>query len=74
MPQVAEVRCLGAIGVVEMKRAVDMTSITRQFVEAGVWVRPFGRLVYLMPAYVITDDELSRLCRAVVEVVASQAD
>ncbi len=74
MPQVAEVRCLGAIGVVEMKRAVDMTSITRQFVEAGVWVRPFGRLVYLMPAYVITDDELSRLCRAVVEVVARQAD
>ncbi|NCF37724.1 MAG: aminotransferase class III-fold pyridoxal phosphate-dependent enzyme, partial [Gammaproteobacteria bacterium] len=49
-------------------------SITRQFVEAGVWVRPFGRLVYLMPAYVITDDELSRLCRALVEVIARQAD
>jgi adenosylmethionine-8-amino-7-oxononanoate aminotransferase len=74
MPQVVEVRCLGAIGVVEMKRPVDMKSITRQFVEAGVWVRPFGRLVYLMPAYVITDDELSRLCRALVEVIARQAD
>ena len=74
MPQVAEVRCLGAIGVVEMKQAVDMASITRQFVEAGVWVRPFGRLVYLMPAYVITDEELSRLCGAVVDVVARQAD
>ena len=74
MPQVAEVRCLGAIGVVEMKQPVDMATITRRFVEAGVWVRPFGRLVYLMPAYVISDDELSRLCHAVVEVVASQAD
>jgi len=74
MPQVAEVRCLGAIGVVEMKQPVNMTEITRQFVEAGVWVRPFGRLVYLMPAYVITDKELERLCRAVVEVVERQVD
>ena len=74
MPQVAEVRCLGAIGVVEMKQAVRMTEITRQFVEAGVWVRPFGKLVYLMPAYIITDEELERLCHAVVEVVARQFD
>jgi len=74
MPQVAELRCLGAIGVVEMKQPVKMIEITRQFVEAGVWVRPFGRLVYLMPAYVITDDELDRLCRAVVEVVERQVD
>ncbi len=74
MPQVAEVRCLGAIGVVEMKQAVRMTAITRQFVEAGVWVRPFGKLVYLMPAYVISDDELEQLCHAVVEVVARQVD
>jgi len=74
MPQVAELRCLGAIGVVEMKQPVKMNEITRQFVEAGVWVRPFGRLVYLMPAYVITDDELERLCRAVVEVVERQVD
>jgi adenosylmethionine-8-amino-7-oxononanoate aminotransferase len=73
MPQVAEVRCLGAIGVVEMNQAVEMSSITQQFVEAGVWVRPFGRLVYLMPAYVISDDELSRLCRSLVEVVSRQA-
>jgi len=72
MPQVAEVRCLGAIGVVEMKQAVQMTEITRQFVEAGVWVRPFGKLIYLMPAYVIADEELEQLCRAVVEVVAAQ--
>jgi adenosylmethionine-8-amino-7-oxononanoate aminotransferase len=72
MEQVAELRCLGAIGVIEMKQPVDMAGITRQFVDAGVWVRPFGRLVYLMPAYVITDDELQRLCAAVVDIVARQ--
>ena len=49
-----------------------MAEITRQFVEAGVWVRPFGRLVYLMPAYVISDDELRQLCEAVVTVVERQ--
>ena len=74
MPQVAEVRCLGAIGVVEMKKPVDMSRITREFVEAGVWVRPFGRLVYLMPAYVISDDDLQQLCSAVVGVVSRQSD
>ncbi len=72
LPQVAEVRCLGAIGVVEMKQAVDMASITRQFVDAGVWVRPFGRLVYLMPAYVIDDARLQQLCAAVVDVISRQ--
>ena len=72
MPGVTELRCLGAIGVVEMREPVDMAEITRQFVDAGVWVRPFGRLVYLMPAYVISDEELQQLCEAVVEVVADQ--
>ncbi len=72
LPQVAEVRCLGAIGVIEMKQPVEMKQISRQFVEAGVWVRPFGKLVYLMPAYVIDAEELQVLCRAVVEVVARQ--
>ncbi len=72
LPQVAEVRVLGAIGVVEMRRPVDMQTISRQFVDAGVWVRPFGRLVYLMPAYVIDAADLDALCAAVVEVVARQ--
>ena len=74
MPQVAELRCLGAIGVVEMNKPVAMTEITRRFVAAGVWVRPFGKLVYLMPPYVISDVELAQLCRAMVEVIASQND
>ena len=72
LPQVAEVRILGAIGVVELKQAVNMKAITRQFVEAGVWIRPFGKLVYLMPAYVMTAEELDYLCAALVDVVSKQ--
>ncbi|MEJ2056696.1 MAG: adenosylmethionine--8-amino-7-oxononanoate transaminase, partial [Desulfofustis sp.] len=66
---VAEVRCLGGIGVVELKQPVRMERIQQRFVERGVWVRPFGRLVYLMPPYIIDPDDLDYLCRAVVEVV-----
>jgi adenosylmethionine-8-amino-7-oxononanoate aminotransferase len=72
LPQVAEVRCLGAIGVIEMKQAVDMASIVRQFVDAGIWVRPFGKLVYLMPAYVISAPQLEQLCTSLIEIVARQ--
>jgi adenosylmethionine-8-amino-7-oxononanoate aminotransferase len=72
LPQVAEVRCLGAIGVIEMKQAVEMASIMRQFVDAGIWVRPFGKLVYLMPAYVISAEELEQLCTALIDIVARQ--
>jgi len=72
LSQVAEVRCLGAIGVLEMKQAVDMASIMRQFVDAGIWVRPFGKLVYLMPAYIISTEELERLCTALIDIVARQ--
>ena len=72
LAQVAEVRCLGAIGVIEMKQAVEMASIVRQFVDAGIWVRPFGKLVYLMPAYVISAPELEQLCNSLIEIVARQ--
>jgi adenosylmethionine-8-amino-7-oxononanoate aminotransferase len=74
LSQVAEVRCLGAIGVIEMKTPVDMASIVPQFVDAGIWVRPFGKLVYLMPPYVISDAELEQLCEKLVEVLGRQAD
>jgi adenosylmethionine-8-amino-7-oxononanoate aminotransferase len=55
-----------------MKQAVDMTSIMRQFVDAGIWVRPFGKLVYLMPAYIISAQELKQLCNSLIEIVARQ--
>jgi len=66
---VNEVRILGAIGVVEMKQAVDMKNITQAFVDAGIWVRPFGKLVYIMPAYIITNEELDFLINAMVSVI-----
>jgi len=68
---VEEVRVLGAIGVVEMRQPVDMASITKAFVDAGVWVRPFGKFVYLMPPFVMSDEDLKTLTRAVFEVVAA---
>lgn len=69
--QVKDVRVLGAIGVIELHQPVNMKWITDQFVEAGVWVRPFGRLVYLMPPYIIEDDDLIRLCQVVCQIVKS---
>lgn len=60
LPGVVDVRVLGALGVVELERAPDR-SVTKAFVDAGVWARPFGRIAYLMPPFVMTDEELERL-------------
>ncbi|MBN1928066.1 MAG: adenosylmethionine--8-amino-7-oxononanoate transaminase [Chlorobiaceae bacterium] len=72
LPGVRDVRVLGAIGVVELDRPVDMVRIQKAFVERGVWIRPFGRLVYLMPPFIIRDDELSLLAAAAYEVIRKE--
>ncbi len=72
MKHVHDVRVLGAIGVVELKSPVNMASIQEQFVNNGVWVRPFGKLVYLMPPYVINREDLKTLTSAVVKVVEKE--
>ncbi|MGA6101562.1 adenosylmethionine--8-amino-7-oxononanoate transaminase [Psychrobacter pocilloporae] len=66
---VAEVRCLGAVAVIELDDAVDMPIFQSLLIDHGIWVRPFGKLVYIMPPYIITDYELTTLCQALLKVV-----
>lgn len=66
---VAEVRCLGAIGVVELHEPASLARIQTLFVDQGVWVRPFGKLVYVMPPYIMNNDDLATLCQAILRVV-----
>ncbi len=70
-PSVEDVRILGGIGVVELKRPVDMRLLQPEFVKRSVWIRPFGRLIYIMPPYVISPEDLSKLTSAICEVASS---
>lgn len=69
LPGVADVRVLGGIGVVETTEPVPVARLQAFFVEHGVWIRPFGRLIYLMPPYVTPTEDLARLCEAAVDAV-----
>ena len=69
---VKDVRVLGAIGVVELEQAVQMRRIQQRFVDHGVWVRPFGRLVYVMPPYVTDNRDLAILTTAICQVVQAE--
>jgi adenosylmethionine-8-amino-7-oxononanoate aminotransferase len=71
---VAEVRIKGGIGVLELKQAVNMVTITKRFVDKGVWIRPFGKLVYVMPPYIINDEELELLLTAMTEAVSEELE
>jgi adenosylmethionine-8-amino-7-oxononanoate aminotransferase len=66
---VSDVRVLGAIGVVEMKSDVNVAEIQKQFIEYGLWIRPFGKLVYVMPQYVISEQDLTNLTSGIVNTL-----
>ena len=69
LPGVTDVRSLGAIGVVELDRPVDMARVQPAFVERGVWIRPFGRLVYAMPPFIASAQEITALTDAISSVL-----
>jgi len=69
----AYVRLIGAICDVEGKQAVEMKTIQTAFVDKGVWIRPFGKLIYLMPPYIIDKTDTEHLCNAIYEVLKNEA-
>lgn len=69
LEKVKQVRWLGAIGVIELHQPVNIAEIQHAFVDAGVWIRPFGRLIYIMPPYIITPAQLSSLTQAIYKVL-----
>ncbi|HIF9246566.1 TPA: adenosylmethionine--8-amino-7-oxononanoate transaminase [Photobacterium damselae] len=69
LSNVKEVRWLGAIGVVELHHPVEMVSIQQAFVDYGIWVRPFGKLVYIMPPFIIQPEQLSKLTQGLYDVL-----
>jgi len=73
LPGVKDVRVMGAIGVIELDAIKDMNAMKRRFVEEGVWIRPFGNIVYTTPPLVIGPQDLARLTGAMVKITAEMA-
>lgn len=70
LPNVEDVRVLGSIGVVQVDRPVDVCKFQKEAVRRGVWIRPFGKNVYVMPPYVVSDLQLEKLCRELIEIIS----
>ena len=72
IPGVTDVRGLGSIGVVELHRSVDVGKFQKECVRKGVWIRPFGRNAYIMPPYIISDEQLQTLCSNLIEIISDE--
>ncbi|MDE6575448.1 MAG: aminotransferase class III-fold pyridoxal phosphate-dependent enzyme, partial [Muribaculaceae bacterium] len=72
LPGVNDVRVLGSIGVIELKRNVDVGTFQKECVRKGVWIRPFGKNAYIMPSYVASPDQIKFLCNTLVELVSDE--
>lgn len=67
-PKIKDVRVLGAVGVIELKNLVDMKKVQNLLPESGVWLRPFGKLIYTMPPYIIKDNEIDKVCDVMLKI------
>ena len=74
LPDVSDVRVLGSIGVVEVARNVDVSKFQCVCIDRGVWIRPFGRNVYIMPPYIINDEDLRTLCTALIDIISDESN
>ena len=72
LDDVQDVRILGAIGVVEVNRTIDVAKIQKFFISQGLWIRPFGKLIYIMPPYTTSDQHITALCTGIYAAIAQQ--